>query len=167
MDKLWSPWRSKKFRTYAYQPPAGEGSIFTRIANDDHDEETMIIHRGELVFVVMNIYPYTNGHILVVPYREVADIRDLAEAELTEMALITQKCISWLDEALHPHGYNIGLNMGSESGASISEHLHQHIVPRWRGDTNFMPVLTGTKTISMALQETYERILATKEKLKK
>lgn len=155
LDRLWSPWRSTHLGP---PPPEGEGSVFTRIAASGDDETNLVVWRGELVFALMNLYPYNNGHVLVVPYREVAEFTALTPEERHALADATEKAILWLGDALAPDGYNVGMNLGEAGGAGIPAHLHQHVVPRWRGDTNFMPTLAQTKVVPEALRATYRRI---------
>ncbi len=159
---LFSPWRSLHIESFkdAHQPVEGPGSVFSRIAASDDDDANLVIWRGETVFVVMNLYPYNNGHLLIVPFREVAAYTDLTNLERGEMADAVGHCMRWLDLALKPEGYNVGLNIGTAAGAGVPRHLHTHVVPRWAGDTNFMPVTADTKVIPEAMQESFGRIRA-------
>jgi len=116
------------------------------------------VWRGETVFVVMNLYPYNNGHLMVVPYRQVARYGALTDAERTELASTVNLAIKWLDEALEPEGYNVGMNEGVAGGAGVPSHIHVHVVPRWSGDTNFMPTVAETKVVPQAIEESYRRI---------
>ena len=118
------------------------------------DDEALIVARGSLVYAVLNLYPYNAGHLLVVPYRHLPDITDLTGDEAAEFALFTQQAVSTLRAASHPHGFNLGVNLGSVAGAGIAAHLHQHIVPRWGGDTNFMPVVGRTRVLPQLLHDT-------------
>jgi len=120
------------------------------------DEEALIVARGKLVFAVLNLYPYNGGHLMVLPYRHVADIIDLDDKESVEFAECTKQAIQALRNATGAQGFNIGVNLGSIAGAGIAEHLHQHVVPRWGGDTNFMPVVGHTKVLPQLLAETRE-----------
>lgn len=161
MDRMWSPWRSQHIDAFKQShTPDGEGSVFARIAAEppERDADHFVLWRGEHVFAVMNLYPYNNGHILLVPYREVADYRALTADEQHEIATLTDRALSWLDAALQPDGYNVGMNQGLAGGAGIPDHIHVHIVPRWRGDTNFMPVTAETKVIPEGLRETYDKL---------
>jgi ATP adenylyltransferase len=161
MDRMWSPWRSQHLATFEQQHlPDGEGSVFSRIAAAEDDAEHFVVWRGEHVFVVMNLYPYNNGHLLLVPYRQVADYRALTPDEQAEIAALIDRVMGWLDAALSPDGYNVGMNQGRAGGAGIPDHLHLHVVPRWRGDTNFMPVTAETKVIPEGLRETYQKLRA-------
>lgn len=120
------------------------------------DDEGLIVARGSLVYAVLNLYPYNAGHLLVVPYRHLPDITDLSTDESGELALFTQRAVATLRAASHPHGFNLGVNLGSVAGAGIAAHLHQHIVPRWGGDTNFMPVVGRTRVLPQLLHDTRE-----------
>jgi len=160
MERMWSPWRSLHVTEFdRSHRPAGEGSIFCRIANTpERDDEHLVLWRGETTFVVMNLFPYNNGHLLIVPYREVDSYVELTAGEREEIAHTIDRCIRWLDDALHPDGYNVGMNQGLAGGAGIPEHLHLHVVPRWAGDTNFMPVTGDVKVVPEAMQDTFEKL---------
>lgn len=112
------------------------------------------------MFVLLNLYPYNNGHLMIVPYRAVADYDALSDEEQVEIARVTASCMRWLRRALAPHGFNVGMNLGEAAGAGIPDHLHVHIVPRWRGDTNFMPAVGQVKVIPEALRDTYQKLLS-------
>lgn len=152
-DILWAPWRM------AYILAAkDEGCIFCNKIKEDVDKENLILCRGNHNFVIMNRYPYNNGHLMVVPYRHTGDFESLQEAESLEMMQMISKSIAILKHTLKPDGFNVGMNVGKIAGAGIDDHLHFHIVPRWAADTNFMPVVGQTKVISEALTETWERL---------
>ncbi|MEO1074783.1 MAG: HIT domain-containing protein [Bacteroidota bacterium] len=160
MNHLWSPWRAAHVEAYA-PPPPGTGSVFSRIAaSPERDAEHFVVWRGTTVFVVMNLYPYNNGHLLVVPYREVPTYADLDDDAHVEIARTIRRAMGWLGAALAPDGFNVGINEGAAAGAGIPEHLHVHVVPRWAADTNFMPTLAGTKVIPEAMRATYEKLIA-------
>lgn len=131
---------------------------FCRIPGLD-DEAGLIVHRGELCYAVLNLYPYNPGHLMVVPYRHEAHYEELSEAEVAEVAAFTQRAITALRTASAPHGFNVGLNLGAVAGAGIAAHLHQHIVPRWGGDTNFMPIVAQTRVLPELLAATRERLV--------
>lgn len=159
MDRLFSPWRSEHVANMtkpAYQ--AGTRRVFTEIGENDADEENLVLWRGEHVFVVLNLFPYTNGHMMVVPFRQVARYDELNAEELLEMSVTTQHCIMWLRKTLAPDGFNIGLNQGSSAGAGIPDHLHMHVVPRWSGDTNFTSTVGNYRVVPEDLKVTYKRI---------
>lgn len=120
--------------------------------------ENLVVHRGDLAFVIMNRYPYNNGHILVVPYQHCSNLEDLPEQAICEMMTLGLKAIRILRGLYHPQGFNMGINLGTAAGAGIAEHLHMHIIPRWGGDTNFMSVVGKTRVLPEELSETYYRI---------
>jgi len=159
MDQMWSPWRSEYVAEAADRTPSEEGpSLFTRLANADDDEKHLILWRGELVFVILNLHPYNNGHLLIVPYREVAAYTDLSAEEQQAIAAAIDRCIEWQRRAFSPDGFNVGMNLGVAAGAGIPEHLHVHVVPRWSGDTNFMSTTGNVRVIPQDVQETYEAL---------
>ena len=153
--RLWTPHRMAyiKGESRPSGPGADEDCPFDR-APRLSDEDGLIVARGSLVYVVLNRYPYNAGHLLVVPYRHVADYTDLTVEETAEFASCTQHAIRALRQASGPHGFNIGINLGSVAGAGIAAHLHQHVVPRWGGDTNFMPVIGHTRVLPQLLADT-------------
>jgi ATP adenylyltransferase len=155
---MWSPWRSEYVSDAADRTPSDGRSLFTRLEEADDDEETLILWRGEEVFVVMNRYPYSNGHLLVVPYREVEAYDALTAGEQQAIAAAIDRCITWLRRALDPHGFNVGMNLGAAAGAGIPEHLHVHVVPRWSGDTNFMSTTAETRVLPEDLRTTYRKL---------
>ena len=138
---------------------AGDHCPFCR-ATELPVDEGLVIARGEYVYAVLNLYPYNSGHLMICPYRHVADYPDLTVAEVAELASFTQKAMRVVRRVSGAHGFNIGMNQGAVSGAGIAAHLHQHVVPRWGGDTNFMPIIGGTKVIPQLLNDTRE-LLAT------
>ena len=155
MDTLWAPWRID----YILQQKQ-DGCIFCDKPNEHDDEHNLIPYRGETCYIIMNYYPYNNGHIMVVPYRHTNDLTSLRTDENMEMMNLVSKSIEVLKKALNPHGFNIGMNLGSVAGAGVKDHLHFHVVPRWNGDMNYMPVIGHTKVISEALEETCKKIKA-------
>jgi ATP adenylyltransferase len=160
MDRMWSPWRSEHLDSFeARHRLPGKGSLFSRIAaQPERDHEHLVLWRGPSVFVLMNLYPYNNGHLMVVPYREVEDYTALTSEEQREIAHTVDRCMRWLRYALAPDGFNVGINQGAAAGAGIPEHLHVHVVPRWRGDTNFMPVVGQVKVIPEAMETTFRKL---------
>ncbi len=134
--------------------------IFCEKPRQDRDRENYILHRGQHCFIILNAFPYTNGHLMVVPYAHVGDVLELAEEALTEMMQLVQQSVAALRKAMRPDGFNIGINLGHCAGAGIADHVHMHVVPRWAGDTNFMPVLGETRLIPELLSQTYDRLLA-------
>ena len=150
MESLHAPWRIE----YILAPkPVREESLFTRIAQDNNDEANYVIARDRTCYALLNTYPYTGGHLMVVPYKQAQDLDGLTDEELTDLLRLTRRCQAALKQVMKPEGFNIGLNLGKVAGAGIVEHLHVHIVPRWLGDTNFMPVLANTPVVPQALRE--------------
>ncbi len=132
--------------------------IFCEKLKENKDKENLILHRGKLSFVIMNLYPYNNGHLMVVPNRHTSDFTSFAEPEILEMNLLLQKCAKAIGSKMNPHGFNVGLNLGAVAGAGIADHIHWHIVPRWEADTNFMPVIADVRVIPQAIEDTYDLI---------
>ena len=154
-DFLHAYWRMEYVQT-----PRGEekGNPFVELPKHKEDKEVYIVYRGEHAYIVMNKYPYNAGHLLVVPYKEVADLADLDEAERIDFMNTLLKAQEILKKAMDPHGFNIGFNLGCAAGAGIPTHLHCHVVPRWMGDTNFMPVIGQTRVLPEALSALWERL---------
>jgi ATP adenylyltransferase len=152
MKQLWAPWRLKYIREFHKE----DGCIFCLKPQSDADWDNLILFRGRFCFVIMNLYPYTNGHLLVVPYRHTADCSALRDDEALELWKTISKSKDILAAALYPEGFNLGMNLGRCAGAVIDQHLHLHIVPRWDGDTNFMPITADTKIVSQGIFETYD-----------
>lgn len=153
-DRLWTPHRIAYIRgeSRPANDEAGPQCPFCRSGSADGDD-SLVVARAEHAYVVMNLYPYNPGHVLICPYRHVADFTDLTPGEVAELSWFTARMMRALRAASAPHGFNIGLNQGSTAGAGISGHLHQHIVPRWGGDSNFMTTVAGSKTMVMLLEE--------------
>ena len=157
MEPLHAPWRIE----YILSPkPQLDESLFTRIAQSSDDETNLVIARGRTCFALLNRYPYTGGHLMIVPYKQVHDFNNLTDDELTELMLLMRRCQNALTQVMKPHGFNIGINLGQVAGAGITEHLHIHVVPRWNGDTNFMPVLASTTVVPEALTEVAAKLRA-------
>jgi ATP adenylyltransferase len=150
LERLWAPWR-EKFILCEKEP----GCFLCRTARENQDRKNLILFRGKRCFVILNRYPYNNGHLMVAPFRHVGKLENLKEEELTELWKISQLCVKALKSGLKPQGINLGMNLGKVSGAGVADHIHLHIVPRWQGDTNFMPILAETKLISVGLSNTY------------
>jgi ATP adenylyltransferase len=134
------------------------GCIFCDLPAEGDDERTNILRRGELAFVILNSFPYNPGHLMVAPFRHVGDFRALEPAELADTDALIGRSIGVLEDEMQPHGYNLGMNLGRVAGAGIPDHLHWHVVPRWNGDTNFMPVVGQTRVLPELLEETYRRL---------
>ncbi len=163
MDLLWAPWRMKYIEYEAIKKR--EECIFCSAATTENPEEKLVLHRTRFSVVVMNLYPYNTGHLLVAPKRHIASTEDLSEEELLDLFGLVNRCLKLLKAVFNPDGFNVGMNLGRVAGAGIEDHVHIHIVPRWNGDTNFMPVISNTKVIPEALKDTYMRLLAKKELL--
>jgi ATP adenylyltransferase len=152
MDKkLWAPWRMD----YILSDKSEEGCIFCTKPARELDFEDLLLFRGEYCYVLMNLYPYNNGHLLVIPYMHTDQLESISLETMNEMNVLIQASMKILRIAMVPDGFNIGLNQGAVAGAGIAEHVHFHIVPRWTGDTNFMPITGHTKVLVQGLQETY------------
>lgn len=155
-EKLWAPWRMKYIEGIDVEDDGG--CIFCEKPKENDDKKNFIIYRGKKCFIILNIFPYNNGHLLVVPYEHTSDMKDLDSETMLELMKTTSIVIEAIKKTMRPDGFNIGMNLGRTAGAGIKEHLHMHIVPRWNGDTNFMPVIGGTKVISESLEDTYEKL---------
>jgi len=132
--------------------------IFCKKPSENKDDKNFIVYRGKHTFVILNIFPYNTGHLMVAPYRHIANLEDLKKVEFEELWHLLNLSVKTLKEVFNPDGFNIGINLGKAAGAGFDEHVHFHIVPRWTGDTNFMPILGETKVIPEALKETYEQV---------
>lgn len=152
-DKLWAPWRIGYITNTKC-----EGCFLCQYSSESDDKKHLILHRGKTAFVIMNFYPYNNGHLMIAPYQHTNDLTVLDEITRLELFNLIDKSCRNLRDALHAEGFNVGLNLGSVAGAGLKDHLHFHIVPRWTGDTNFMPVIGHTKVLSEGLKETWQRL---------
>ena len=157
MEPLHAPWRIE----YILAPkPVLEQSLFTTIAQSSDDEANYVVARDKTCYALLNKYPYTGGHLMVVPYKQTHDLNGLTEEEMADLMKLTRRCQNALTKVMRPEGFNLGVNLGKCAGAGIAEHLHLHIVPRWNGDTNFMPVLASTTVVPQALSELAAKIRA-------
>lgn len=154
MERLWTPWRLGYVTTASKESP---GCVFCDALAHDH-ETSLIVFRGVSCFVILNLYPYNNGHLMVVPLRHVGRLAGLTTDELTEMMSLTRAVEMALQELYQPHGFNMGLNLGKPAGAGVLDHLHMHVVPRWNGDTNFMTVVGDTRVLPEELAQTADRL---------
>ena len=156
MKILWTPWRMEFIMG---EKP--EGCLFCTKKQEPEkkDKENYILHRGATCYILLNLFPYTNGHMMIVPYQHVASLEQLDDKSLYEMMALTRASVAALNKAISPAGFNIGLNLGKAAGAGIADHLHIHVVPRWAGDVNFMSVLGETRLIPEALNDTYDKLL--------
>ena len=148
---LFSPWRMEYVSS-----PSSSDNIFLDALESKDDRESLILFRGKLCFIIMNLYPYNNGHLMIVPYRKVNSMVELNRDELQEIMHLSKESMKIINDTLHSDGFNFGLNIGRCSGAGIDDHIHFHIVPRWSGDNNFMPVSGNTKVIVQGLHDTYD-----------
>jgi ATP adenylyltransferase len=153
VEHLWAPWR---IRYIQVEKP--EGCILCDKPVEDKDTQNYLLYRGQNNFIMLNSFPYNTGHLMVAPYRHVASLEELTDAELHEHFEIVQRSIKIIRQVYKPDGFNVGINMGKVAGAGIDDHMHTHIVPRWQGDTNFMPVMADIKIVNEALAETYQRL---------
>jgi len=153
-DRLWTPWRME----YILDSNKPGGCIFCDKPKEKEDRENLILYRGKKSFVIMNRYPYNNGHIMITPYSHVSDMTELGDEDMLEMTFEMRRTVSILKEVMCPDGFNIGMNLGKAAGAGIDDHLHLHIVPRWGGDTNFMPVISDMRVMPELLDETYIKL---------
>ena len=156
MDYLLSPWRYQ----YLTAPRPSSGCIFCDMAAQDDDEANLIVHRGTYNFVVLNRYPYTSGHVMVVPFAHAADLNAVDEAVTTELMSITRSAAGHLRNIYHPDGMNLGMNLGESAGAGIAGHIHMHVLPRWSGDSNFMTTIGETRVLPEDLSVTWHRLNA-------
>jgi len=159
-ERLWSPWRMEYIRRGEGDGDRGGGCVFCELpaAGADQDQANHLLARGEVSFLLLNAFPYNPGHLMAAPYRHVGDYEQLTAAELAEMTAFTGRAIRAMREESGPHGFNLGMNLGEVAGAGIADHLHLHLVPRWGGDTNFMPVVGRTKVLPELLDETFRRL---------
>jgi len=155
-EKLWAPWRMKYIEGIDVND-SGK-CIFCEKPKEKNDKENFIVYRGSKCFIILNTFPYNNGHLLVVPYKHTSEIKDLDSETMLELMNTAGIVIEAVKNTMRPDGFNVGMNLGRSAGAGIAEHLHIHIVPRWIGDTNFMPVIGGTKVISESLEDTYRKL---------
>ena len=162
MERLWAPWRLEYIKSAQEEE---QTCIFCQKPAQAEDEKNLIVHRAAHCFVMLNKYPYTNGHLMVVPYLHESDLSKFTDEILLDMQHLLQLSIQALQNTMKPHGINIGINIGRSAGAGIVDHLHYHMVPRWTGDTNFMPILAGTKVVSEGLKEAWEKLHREFEKL--
>ncbi|MEO6531552.1 MAG: HIT domain-containing protein [Specibacter sp.] len=158
-QRLWTPHRLAYVKGGQEQVTGSHNCPFCE-APSRSDEDSLIVHRGELAYVVLNLFPYNPGHLLVCPYRHVPDYTDLTLAETAEFAALTQQGMRVVRTVANPSGFNLGMNQGVTGGAGIAAHLHQHIVPRWGGDGNFMPIIAGTKAITQTLGDVRQQVSA-------
>ncbi len=153
MNFLFAPWRIEYIRA-----PKVEGCFLCDLPKENRDDDNLILYKGGKCFVIMNNYPYNPGHLMVSPYRHVGELEELSEEELLELMLVAKKMVLLLKKVMKPDGFNLGFNLGRVAGAGVEGHIHLHIVPRWNGDTNFMPVIADTKVVPQAVRDTYQAL---------
>ncbi len=154
MDHLWSPWRM----SYIQNPKTDKGCVFCHALDSPNGLDNLIVHRGSYAYVILNRFPYTSGHLMVVPFIHKTNLVDLPPETRAEMMELTTRCIHILRESYQAEGFNVGANIGSAAGAGIPKHFHFHIVPRWKGDTNFMSAIGETRVVPEDLRETYYKV---------
>ena len=153
MDRIWAPWRMDYIES-SKEP----GCVFCEKSQSKKDKKNLVLYRGMETFILMNLYPYTNGHLMIAPYLHTSDVNELAEIANKEIMQFAKDCFNILKSKLGAEGFNFGANLGKVAGAGIDQHIHYHIVPRWDGDTNFMPVISDTKIMIEKLNKTWERL---------
>jgi ATP adenylyltransferase len=154
--RIWAPWRLEYVKDAAKDKE--DECIFCAKPAAEDDEANLIVHRGQRCFVILNLFPYTNGHLMVAPFEHTAALQDLDADTVAEMMALSQAAMRRLEEVYAPHGYNVGFNQGRIAGAGFENHIHMHVVPRWGGDTNFMPVLADTRVMPQTPQQSYEAL---------
>jgi ATP adenylyltransferase len=161
MDYLWTPWRYQ----YVSNIDSNEVCPFCLSDQAENDTHRLVVYRGELNFVILNLYPYTSGHLLVSPYAHISDLAHLSSNQLSEMMLLAQRCKGALERSYRPDGFNIGMNLGRCAGAGVDQHIHLHVVPRWMGDSNFMTIAGETRVLPESLDISYQKIKKSFESL--
>jgi ATP adenylyltransferase len=155
-ERLWAPWRMKYIE--GMDVSGSQGCIFCDKPLEDNDEKNFILYRGITCYLILNVFPYNNGHLLVVPFCHTSEMEGLNSETRLEMMDLSALAVKAVKSIMRPDGFNLGINMGRSAGAGIADHLHLHVVPRWNGDTNFMPVIGSTKVISEGLEDNYRRV---------
>lgn len=163
IESLWAPWRLQYIENA--EKINESGCIFDVLPSLNQDEENFILHRGQFAFVMLNAFPYATGHLMIAPYQHTNQLHELSPECLMEINILVAETVQWLQSAYNPQGFNIGVNLGEVAGAGIPGHVHWHVVPRWKGDTNFMTAVGQTKVMPQSLAETYQRITQTKQRL--
>jgi ATP adenylyltransferase len=158
-QRIWAPWRLEYVKDASKD--SEDECIFCAKPAAEDDAANLIVHRGQRCFVILNLFPYTNGHLMIAPYEHVASLAELDAETVGEMMALAQRALSVLDQEYEPHGYNVGFNQGRVAGAGVEHHIHMHVVPRWGGDTNFMPVLADTRVMPQTPAQTYEMLRGT------
>lgn len=164
LDTMWAPWRMEMIRA-PKQPCQGDACFMCEKHAQDDDKHNLVLERGKTCYCLMNLYPYNNCHLMIVPYRHTGNILELSHEELAEIMVMVQRWAAVIKKAANPEGFNIGMNVSRVAGAGMASHLHMHIVPRWNGDTNFMTVLGGSRVINQALEETWSELKRVREEM--
>ena len=163
MDRLWTPWRRAFVESAGVADNSGSADacfLCAKPAQDaTHDRENLVLFRGEHAFALLNLYPYNSGHLMVAPYLHTGDFAGLERTVAMSLTELVQRCVAVLGEAYRPEAFNVGMNLGRPAGAGVPDHLHVHVVPRWSGDTNFMPIVGDTKVLPESLDQTYDRLV--------
>jgi ATP adenylyltransferase len=159
MERLWSPWRMQYIEANKDVELGDRGCVFCELLHEEEPQEERILARDELAYVTLAKYPYNPGHLLVLPVRHVGELEEITPEEDAAISRLLKRGLGALRTVSEPHGFNVGLNLGRVAGAGLPEHLHWHVVPRWAGDTNFMPVVGDTRVLPELLRETYEKLL--------
>lgn len=154
IKQLWAPWRMD----FITDSKKAEGCVFCTLVKEKDDRKNLILYRSEKVFVILNKYPYNNGHLMIVPYTHTAELSSLSEKESSDLMEFGRIAVELLKKRYKPEGFNLGMNLGASAGAGIRDHLHLHVVPRWNGDTNFMPVVADTKSMPQHLDASFEAL---------
>jgi ATP adenylyltransferase len=157
LDVIYTPWRYEYVSTVDSRE---EGCIFCDKYREDADRANLIVYRGEKCFAILNLFPYSSGHLMIAPYRHTGTIEDLDVEVLSEMMELAQRSMAATREAFEPDGFNVGINIARVAGAGITDHVHMHVVPRWAGDANFMPVCSDTRVLPLSLEQVWERLSA-------
>ncbi len=166
MKKMWSPWRSNYIESFKNKSDEDECVFCNAVSENPDDKESLVVFKGQTSFIMLNLYPYNNGHLMVIPNRHISDPLELSDDEIMEIMKLNKLAMTAVKNVMHPHGFNFGANIGKAAGAGIHEHIHFHLVPRWQGDTNFMPVLGEVKIISQDLLETKKNLKTEIDKIK-
>jgi ATP adenylyltransferase len=154
--RIWAPWRLAYVKDAAKDTE--EECIFCAKPAGSDDRANLIVHRGDRCFVILNLFPYTSGHLMVAPFAHLATLQELPPETVAEMMALAQRAMARLGEVYEPHGYNVGFNQGRAAGAGVEHHIHLHVVPRWGGDTNFMPVIADTRVMPQTLDQSYDAL---------
>jgi ATP adenylyltransferase len=158
VERLWTPWRRAYLESASSASDSTECFLCAHAADTEHDRENLVLFRAASVFVLLNLYPYNSGHLMVAPYAHTGDLPGLDASVASELMHVTQRAVDALRRVYTPDGFNVGMNLGKSAGAGVPDHLHVHVVPRWNGDTNFMPVVGETKVLPESLAQTYARL---------